>query len=133
MKHHVFFFFITVPFFSYSMQHQVLLLESAEHVYRRNACEVEKSCINCLNYLQKKYPSLMLPVGLRGILRTMGQSQITTEEKIIALNSLVRLKTEIKNKRKREKEKEAEDREILANFGWIDGRQDGPKKIRRIR
>lgn len=126
------FFFITIfPFFSYSMQNHVLLLESADRVYRRNAQEVEKNCLDFLNYFQKKYPFVLRSEGAGSILRPMGQSKMTTEEKREAINALMQLKLEIKNKCKREKEKEAEDYEILVRFGLVNVDGKDRKKNRR--
>lgn len=134
----MFFSFITViTVFSYSMQNHVLLSESAEDIDLRrcNAQEVEKFCLDILNYHQKKDPSFVVPDDIKHIVRAMGRSEMTTEQKKEALNNLMMLRTKIKDKRKREKEKEAEDREILAQYGWVnvDGRDRTKiQKIRRI-
>ena len=138
MKKYMLFFSMFISLFSYSMQNHistVLLLESAECAYNRNAREVERYCLDFLNYCQKKEPHLVVTEEIKQVLRAMGQAQMTTEEKKAALHGLAILKMDIKNKRKREKEKEAEDREILAQFGWVnvDGRDRTKiQKIRRI-
>ena len=63
MKHFDFFYLLTIPFFSYSMENQVLL----DVNNRRNAEEVSHVCIDYLHFLKKtvvsnKYSSYLISV-----------------------------------------------------------------------
>lgn len=127
MKHLVLFCaFFSFSFICSSENKYPLLLESAEDVYKRNARDIQVACIDCLNFIHKKYPGRINPEQFKSVLANIGQSQITTEETRATFVRIEQFKKELCENKKREKE----DRQILEYFGVID---NGSRKISQIR
>ena len=127
MQHQVFFSLLIISSFASAM-HQPLSLESADQV---NAREVEIACLNCLTEIHKSFPGAVNPNDFGGVLRQLGRSHMTTEEKQEALLRLEQMKASIAETIRQREEKEKEEREVLAYFEKNNGKR--PRKTRQLR
>ncbi len=115
MKHYILSILCTISFYTYPM----LLLESSEQVHRRNAREVQHECVNLLNFFNKQYPGIVSTKHLRLTLKSIGTSEITTEQKKEAFIALAHVKQNFINWIQWMQKKEAEEHALLKKFGMV--------------